>query len=57
MSRGEWELQRTPYEGRQTVSTTGLGLTFEVLPGAGQQLVEDVEGALVFGLADSSGFF
>ena len=30
-------------------------LTFEVLPSSSQQLVEDVEGPLVFGLADGSG--
>lgn len=38
-------------------ATKGLGLTFEVLPGTGQQLVEDMKGALIFGLADGSGFF
>lgn len=30
-------------------------LTLEVLPGARQQLVEHVEGPLVFGLSDGSG--
>lgn len=30
-------------------------LTFEVLPGSCQKLVEDMEGPLVFGLADGTG--
>lgn len=32
-------------------------LTFEVLPGSSQQLIKNVEGTLIFGLTNSSGFF
>ena len=35
--------------------TQALLLTLEVLSSSGQELVEDVEGALVFGLTDGPG--
>lgn len=36
--------------------TGGPGLTFQVLSSPGQEIVEDVEGPLILGLADSTRF-